>query len=199
MVTSTTADVRQRILDKAKPIMLQRGFAGVGLNEILQSAGVPKGSFYHYFGSKEAFGEALLAAYFADYLRQLDTVLSEPGQPAAERLLRYWKTWWDDGGLEVIQSDCLVVKLGAEVCDWSPAMQTAIKQGTAQVVMRLADCIGEGLRDGSLSGIADPRAMASTLYQLWLGTALLGKFRQDAEPFELAMAATRTLLNMSAV
>lgn len=60
MATTTTADVRQHILDTAKPIMLRKGFSAVGLNEILQAAGVPKGSFYHYFGSKEAFGEALL-------------------------------------------------------------------------------------------------------------------------------------------
>jgi len=42
--------------------MAGKGFSVVGLNEVLKSAGVPKGSFYHYFSSKDAFGEALLAA-----------------------------------------------------------------------------------------------------------------------------------------
>ncbi len=52
-------DIRQSILDIAKPIILGKGFSAVGLNEILGAADVPKGSFYHYFKSKELFGEAL--------------------------------------------------------------------------------------------------------------------------------------------
>jgi len=46
-------DIRQHILDTAKPIILGKGFSAVGLNELLNSADVPKGSFYHYFKSKE--------------------------------------------------------------------------------------------------------------------------------------------------
>ena len=51
-------DVRQHILDVAHPLLLRKGFTGVGLAEVLAAAKVPKGSFYHYFGSKEVFGEA---------------------------------------------------------------------------------------------------------------------------------------------
>lgn len=54
MNASSGAEVRQHILNIAKPIMLRKGFSAVGLNEILAAAGIPKGSFYHYFGSKEA-------------------------------------------------------------------------------------------------------------------------------------------------
>ena len=42
--------------------MGRKGYSGVGLTEILTAAGVPKGSFYHYFASKDAFGEAMVAA-----------------------------------------------------------------------------------------------------------------------------------------
>src|SRR5450830_1077036 len=58
--TRETSDVRQGILDVGQRIMAAKGYTAVGLNEILATAGVPKGSFYHYFGSKDAFGEALL-------------------------------------------------------------------------------------------------------------------------------------------
>ncbi len=47
-------DTRQHLLDTGYRIMAVKGFSGVGLNEILQSAGVPKGSFYHYFKSKNS-------------------------------------------------------------------------------------------------------------------------------------------------
>ena len=53
-------DVRQHILDTGRSIILGKGFSAVGLNEILATAQVPKGSFYHYFKSKEVFGEAMV-------------------------------------------------------------------------------------------------------------------------------------------
>lgn len=65
-------DTRQHLLDTGYRIMAVKGFSGVGLNEILQSAGVPKGSFYHYFKSKEQFGQALLEDYFRVYLADMD-------------------------------------------------------------------------------------------------------------------------------
>ena len=90
-VARDTIDVRQNILAAAQQIMAAKGFSAVGLNEILVSARVPKGSFYHYFGSKEAFGEALLAGYFEDYLTALDSTLAEPGLSHAVRLMNYWQ------------------------------------------------------------------------------------------------------------
>ena len=58
-MNTESTDIRQHILDTAKPIILGKGFSAVGLSELLAVAGVPKGSFYHYFKSKELFGEAL--------------------------------------------------------------------------------------------------------------------------------------------
>lgn len=196
MGATTAAEVRQHILNTAKPIMLCKGFSAVGLNEILQAAGVPKGSFYHYFGSKEAFGEALLASYFDDYLAHLELLMHTAPGNGAERLMRYWHNWRDVESTADMQGKCLAVKLGAEVCDLSPAMRSALQRGTGRIVERLAVCIAEGVRDGSLHGIDDPQRTAATLYQLWLGATLLAKFRQNSEPFEWAMAATRELLHL---
>ncbi|MFP3624813.1 TetR/AcrR family transcriptional regulator, partial [Burkholderia sp. SIMBA_051] len=75
MNAAPAVEVRQHILDTAMPILLGKGFSAVGLNEILAAAGVPKGSFYHYFGSKEAFGEALLTFYFTEYAERLEAQL----------------------------------------------------------------------------------------------------------------------------
>ena len=86
-------DVRQHILDQGKAIITRKGFAGVGLNEILSAAAVPKGSFYHYFKSKELFGEAMLADYVQGYLAEMEAVLSQPGQSAAQSLMAYWASW----------------------------------------------------------------------------------------------------------
>jgi AcrR family transcriptional regulator len=110
-------DTRQNILETAQRIMAHKGFAAVGLNEILAEAGVPKGSFYHYFTSKDAFGEALLKAYFDDYLAVMDRISSEPGKNSAGHVMEYWQRFYDLQSVDDCQGRCLVVKLGAEVSD----------------------------------------------------------------------------------
>ena len=72
MTTEQQPLVKHHILRCGERLIAAKGFVGVGLAEILAAAGVPKGSFYHYFGSKERFGEALLAQYLERYLAQLD-------------------------------------------------------------------------------------------------------------------------------
>ena len=62
---TATPTTKERILDAAEEIMLQKSFHSVGLNEILSAVKVPKGSFYHYFQSKEQFGVELLKHYVA--------------------------------------------------------------------------------------------------------------------------------------
>ena len=195
-------DVRQHILEVAHPLLLSRGFSAVGLTEILAAARVPKGSFYHYFGSKEAFGEAVLETYFSDYLGRMDVLLGGVGT-AADRLLRYFRDWLDSQTGENAQSRCLVVKLGAEVCDLSENMRASLQSGTRRIIGRLADCVEAGRADGSVpvakdaSAVAtDAKAVATTLYQGWLGASLLGKITHDRGPLDRAMADTRQLLGL---
>ncbi|ACB94606.1 TetR/AcrR family transcriptional regulator [Beijerinckia indica] len=196
--TPVHTDVRQHILEIARPILSGKGFSAVGLNEILAAAGVPKGSFYHYFPSKEAFGEALLEQYFTSSLAQIDTLLTQPGGTAADRLMRYWQNWLNSQASSETQAQCLAVKLGAEVCDLSEPMRTILQDGTMQIVRRLARCMEEARADGSLPDLGDSQHMAMTLYQLWLGASLLAKFTRDPRPFEEAMITTRKLLNLPA-
>jgi TetR/AcrR family transcriptional repressor of nem operon len=190
-------NVRQHILDTAKPIILGKGFSVVGLNEVLSAAAVPKGSFYHYFKSKELFGEALLESYFADYLEYLDQLLNNQAVPAAERLMAYWRGWLESQASCDMQGKCLAVKLGGEVSDLSEAMRLALHQGTDQIIDRLAACIAAGLVDGSLTGAIDAQHTAQTLYEMWLGATLLSKMRRDRSAMDGAMLATLSLLNLT--
>ena len=189
-------DVKQHILETGRTIILGKGFSAVGLNEILATARVPKGSFYHYFKSKESFGEALVNNYVADYLAHIDALLQPDGSPAAERLLRYWNSWKTTGESDTAQCNCLVVKLSGEVSDMSEAMRVALLRGTDLIIERLGSCILEGLGDGSLSGNFDAHQSALTLYELWLGAALLTKLRRERSALDAAMASTLSWLNL---
>ena len=189
-------DVKQHILDTGRTIILGKGFSAVGLNEILATACVPKGSFYHYFKSKEAFGEALVDSYMRDYLTHVDALLQPDGTPAAVRLMRYWDSWTRNSDGQTTECNCLVVKLSGEVSDMSEAMRGALLRGTNQIIERLGQCIAEGLADGSLSSDFDAHQTALSLYELWLGAALLTKVRRERSAMDAAMTATLGLLKL---
>jgi TetR/AcrR family transcriptional repressor of nem operon len=187
-------NTRQHILETGQRIIVGKGFASVGLNEILTTAGVPKGSFYHYFGSKEQYGQALLQDYFDRYLAELDALFASAAASGHERLMRYWQRWLGKQLDTCAEQKCLVVKLAGEVADLSDAMRITLRDGTEQVVQRIAGLIEEGVADGSIPTM-EPRATAQTLYQLWLGASLLGKLHRDATALENAMAFTTKLLS----
>ena len=175
-----------------------KGFSAVGLNEILTAAGVPKGSFYHYFASKEAFGEAMLEAYFEDYLADMDRILRQAGGSAAQRLENYFQAWEDNQSFENCQGKCLAVKLGAEVADLSEPMRASMNRGTSAIVEHMSRAIEAGVTDGSLS-IAQPApGLAQSLYQLWLGASVMVKIVRNTQPFHEAMRTTRQMLHFSA-
>ena len=192
-----TSDVRDNILATGQRLMAGKGYSAVGLNEILTAAGVPKGSFYHYFGSKDAFGEALLDSYFEDYLAEIDVTLALPGLTMAQRVLRYFEVWQQTQSFFDCQGKCLAVKMAAEVADLSEAMRLSIRRGTSGIVSRLAAAIEAGVEEGSLTISGDAVATARSLYQLWLGASVMVKIERDVAPFATAMQSTRDMLHLS--
>ncbi|MFJ8827015.1 TetR/AcrR family transcriptional regulator [Streptomyces sp. NPDC102467] len=195
-VTARSTDTRRNILEAAQRIMAHKGYSAVGINEVLAEAGVPKGSFYHYFASKDAFGEALLKNYFEEYLVDMDRTLARSGRTAAERLMGYWRQWRETQGVDECQGKCLAVKLGAEVSDLSESMRLVMKEGTSAIVGRIDRTIAEGLEDGSIVVDGDPRGTAQSLYDMWLGASVMAKIHRSLAPIDTSMAMTRQLLHV---
>ena len=193
-MNTTRQDTRQHILDTGRRLIAGKGFTSVGLNEILLAASVPKGSFYHYFASKEQYGCSLLESYFDSYLAHIDALFETVTSSARERLIIYWQQWMDTQCDDCLDSKCLVVKLSAEVADLSETMRRALHDGTNGVIARIGNCIDEGVADQSLP-MLDGLATAQMLYQLWLGASLLGKIQRSRAPLEQAMVVTLQVLS----
>lgn len=192
---ASSAEIRRHILYTARPIIAGKGFAAVGLNEILSAAGIPKGSFYYYFKSKDHFGEVLLDSYFTEYLAQMDRILFHQEGSAADRLMNYWRAWEETQNSQKVEFMCLAVKLGGEVSDLSEAMREALRKGTAQIIDRLSNCIEAGISDGSIHPKIQAQQAGALLYALWVGASLLEKIHRDGHLFEIAIANTKQILN----
>ena len=188
-----TQDMRQHIIDVAKSLMTHKGYTAVGLMEVLKAAVVPKGSFYHYFRSKEEFGQALLEEYFQEYIGRVDVVMAAQGT-GAERLLGYLRYWAKTQAFDHPEEKCLVVKLGAEVCDLSEDMRGVLEEGTALIIQRIKRCVQQGMADGSITSTQDAETLAESLYQLWLGASLLVKVRNTTAAFDTALMTSERLL-----
>lgn len=186
-------DMRQHIIDVAKTLMTHKGYTAVGLMEVLTTAGVPKGSFYHYFRSKEEFGQALLEEYFQEYIGRVDIVMAAQGT-GAERLIGYLIYWAKTQAFDHPEEKCLVVKLGAEVCDLSEDMRSVLEEGTALIIQRITRCVEQGMADGSITSTQNAETLAESLYQLWLGASLLVKVRNTTAAFETALNTSKRLL-----
>ncbi|WP_432254455.1 TetR/AcrR family transcriptional regulator [Limimaricola sp. AA108-03] len=188
-------DTRQHILAIGRALVARHGYTGVGLSELLREAGVPKGSFYHFFKSKEAFGCALLDSFVEGYAEDLSATLGAPDKDARARLMAYFEGWRARQSGEAYEARCLVVKLSAEVAELSPGMRDVLDRGVSAIIARLAAVIREGAGDGSLPAHPNPHMLATTLYQIWLGASLMGALSRDTIPYDGAMTATAALLD----
>ncbi|WP_298773301.1 TetR/AcrR family transcriptional regulator [uncultured Shewanella sp.] len=189
----TSLSTKQQIIDSGYALFSLKGFTHVGLSEILNAANVPKGSFYHYFSSKEHFGEMVIQQYFKDYLHSIDALFNTVNKSGYLRLNDYWQRWQDAQAPAHHSQQCLVVKLSAEVADLSEPMRLALKIGADEVIRRLTRCIQTGIQDGSVNPI-DPSSTANMLYQMWLGASLLNKLYRDGSTIDKAMERTKKIL-----
>lgn len=174
--------------------MARKGYTAVGLNEVLSEAGVPKGSFYHYFSSKESFGEAVMTSYFTAYLATMQRIAGDTGRTGAEQLEEYWRRFYDLQTSDDCHGRCLVVKLATEVSDLSEPMRRQLVDGTAGIVDTLERMITTGQRDGSVGATQDPCTLAEELYDAWLGASTMAKIQRSPRPLQRALALTRTRL-----
>ncbi|WP_420326069.1 TetR/AcrR family transcriptional regulator [Mameliella sp.] len=173
-----TPDTRKTILDAGEALLLTHGFAGLGLSALLKAAGVPKGSFYHWFDSKEDFGRAAIEAYTDAYIARLDTLIDGPGM-AADKLDRFMDAWLSQAAGPGLVERCLVVKLGAEVSDLSEPMRATMQGGIEQFIGRLADLLRQGAEDGSLRSVPDRLSEARRIYASLLGAAILARISRE--------------------
>ena len=185
---------KEHILTTGRGLVAQRGFAGMGLNELLKSASVPKGSFYHYFSSKEDFGCKLLEQYLLQYLTRLDEILNTDSHDVRARLMYYWSAWISTQTSGDARAQCLIVKVGAEISDVSDEMRGILEVGTRQIGARISQAIAEGQVDGSISNAVQPDLLGTALYEMWLGASLMAKLSRTRAPFQNAMKTTELLL-----
>ncbi|RWR03537.1 transcriptional repressor NemR [[Pantoea] beijingensis] len=194
MNKTTRHDTCEHLLLTAEQLCLQRGFNGMGLSELLGVAGVPKGSFYHYYRSKEAFGVAMLEHYFAHYLQSIRAFLEEDMANPRQRIITYYQRAHDSFGENNCADACLSAKLSAEVCDLSESMRVALDKGSRAIIAVLSVTLHRAVKEQQVPLFSSPENCAEMLYILWLGASLQAKIRRDNTPLKQAITVIQQML-----
>jgi TetR/AcrR family transcriptional repressor of nem operon len=177
-------DTRERILEAGAQAIAAKSFSSCGLSEILSLAGVPKGSFYHYFGSKEEFGVALIERASQQYQELLRPVLSDRRRSPLQRLRAVFETSRDSCVANGAARQCLIPKLALETSQLSEPVHAAVKCAYDQWSAVLARAIREAQAAGEVDRDRDPDRLADLLVMLWEGATIRMQIDRSPRPVE---------------
>lgn len=160
----------------------EHGYHGVGLQDILQSVGVPKGSFYNYFASKEEFGAAAISHYIEPFIALLDNWLKREGLDAAAALEGYFSELTAELERRRFIGGCLLGNLMGEIGDTSETCRLALGKALHCYRDKLREGIARGQREGQFRTDMSAEAMADFLSDAWQGALLRMKIEQSTVP-----------------
>jgi TetR/AcrR family transcriptional repressor of nem operon len=178
-----THDTKQRLLHEGLGLLLEHGYNHLGIQALLDKAGVPKGSFYHHFKSKEDFALQVIDGYMAEVHGGLDACLCDEGCPPLARVRRFFELssqkYREEGYL-----GCLLGGLGQELSGVSERFRRKIEECFTQIAERITACLEAARARGELPPDADTRALADLLVNCWEGAALRSRLWRDPAPLD---------------
>ncbi|BBZ72942.1 TetR/AcrR family transcriptional regulator [Mycobacterium paraseoulense] len=183
-------DVRNRLLAAGLDLVHARGFSASGVKDITDAAGVPKGSFYAYFPSKEAFAAAILEHYWADIEARVLPILAADGS-AQERITRFFHALADEHEAGDFLLGCLVGNLSLELGGSSDPVRAELLRILERWEDALAECVRAGQEAaGGVRRDLEAGQLAAQLIEAWEGAALRGKVTRSRTPYDRFEAVT---------
>jgi TetR/AcrR family transcriptional repressor of nem operon len=179
---------REQLLRTGVEAVLEGGWASTGIDKVLKTAGIPKGSFYYYFASKDEFGFQLIDAYQAFYLKRLQRCFGEESTlKFAERMdmflsesVRGMKRYgWRRG--------CLVGALGQELGGLHPEFRKRLLAALTEWEEILAACLRRAQALGELKPAINAERAARGFWASWEGAVLQARLSRSADPLQIAV------------
>lgn len=175
---------RDKLIDTGAQLIGQQGYNATGINAVLKTCGVPKGSFYHYFSSKEDFGLAVIERFATSYDATLVALLEDSETPPLERLRRYFALGRDYMHECDHATGCLIGNLGQELSGQSDTFRDALNQVFQRWEYRFVHCLKDAQARGDIAMHTPPEALASFILTGWEGAILRAKTLKSVEPME---------------
>lgn len=178
-------ETRDALVRAGVAVLTEKGFVATGIDEVLRQVGVPKGSFYHWFDSKEAFGLAIIEAYGAFFARKLDRAFLDETRTPLARLAAFV----DDAAGGMARFDfrrgCLIGNLGQEMGNLPESFRQRLVDVFSDWERRLAACLVLAREAGEIAPHCDCEALATSFWIGWEGAVLRAKLERSDAPLQL--------------
>ncbi|MBX3630970.1 MAG: TetR family transcriptional regulator C-terminal domain-containing protein [Nitrosomonas sp.] len=173
---------RENLLNQGVTMLMEQGYHGTGLQEILDAASIPKGSFYNYFGSKENFGAEVIQHYINPFIAQLTTHLQQSETDALGAIRRYF----DELILELERNEfkggCLLGNLIGEIGDTSEICRESLQSAVGRYLDLLQSGLAKAQQQGTVRSDKSAKEMADLLLNTWQGALLRMKIEKSSTP-----------------
>ena len=171
-----------RLIRAGTEMLCEQSYASMGVEHVLQRAGLSKGSFYHFFTSKEQFGLSVIA-YYADYYnRKLERILLQPGLSPLECLKRYIQEGIEGVERFEFRRGCLIGNLSQELGASQPLFRMALEETFKTWQDKIAAVLQRAIVAGELDASADIQAFAEFFWSGWEGALIRAKLLQSSDP-----------------
>lgn len=169
------SETREALLQAGVEVLTEKGFSASSIEEILTKVGVPKGSFYHFFASKETFGAALIARYDAYFSQKLDRFLLDEGMAPLHRLRAFINNAKSGMKRFDYHRGCLVGNLGQEMAHLPDTLRLQVRAVFENWEGRVALCLEAAKHQGEIGQDADCKRLAAYFWIAWEGAVLRAK------------------------
>jgi TetR/AcrR family transcriptional regulator, transcriptional repressor for nem operon len=181
-------DTKEKLIQAGLKTLLQKGFNGVGVQEITEVAGVPKGSFYNHFESKDALGVEIVERYGVGSTRR--AVLTDKIVRPLERLRTHFAALNDMFIASKFTRGCLLGNFSAELANQSPAVRDSLAQLFKTWTKDLEVAIADAQAEGSIASKARASDLAAFLLDSYEGALLRARVERSRAPFDRFMKFT---------
>ncbi|MEW8323918.1 MAG: TetR/AcrR family transcriptional regulator [Candidatus Thiodiazotropha taylori] len=172
------SQTKAELIRSGMEVLTEKGYSATGIDEILRRVGVPKGSFYHYFKNKDAFGSELISNYAKFFEHKLDRSLGNRSLPPLQRLSLFMQDAIDGMARHQFKRGCLVGNLGQEMGALPESFRRQLIEVFETWQQRLETCLEEAKAAGDISSDTDCKQSAYLFWTGWEGAVLRAKLER---------------------
>ena len=178
-------NVKEQLIQAGLNTLLEKGFNGVGVQEITDQAGVPKGSFYNHFESKEALGAEIVECYGMNNTRR--AILLDKTVPPLQRLRTHFDALNETFIRSKFERGCLLGNFSAELANQSAVIRKSLAKLFDRWTKDLEVAIKDAQANGSVSYDREASDIAAFLLDAYEGALLRARVQRSRVPFDRFM------------
>lgn len=176
---------KEDIIEIGGELMREKGYHATGINDILREAGIPKGSFYNFFATKEAFAKDVIQWYGGRMQRAMSGIFANESLSPLNRLKKFYGLVIAGNAEEGFQNGCLVNNLNVEVAGTSDLLAEVTDQQFNLWLDQIETCVSEGQEAGEIKDEFTARELAEFIHTSFFGGLSRMKSSRDGASLTL--------------